>query len=144
MLVIRGTETQASRVGRVFRSPRELASVAFMTALAALGGAVAGCEPSGVSWANPIITAAFAAAVVLLGAFAGWRWLLAAATVALLATRTWAGVAAGLVAFGLVGYASTRRRPPRSLRAGSAALTVQVVLRLPGGWAFGVTAAVAA
>ena len=144
MLVSQGTETRTPGTGKVFRSPREQASVGLIAAFAALGGALAGCQPSGVDWANPLITGAFAAGVVVLGAFAGWRWLLAAATVGLLATRSWGGLAAGALAFGLAGYASTRRRPPRSLRAASAALTVQVVLRLSGSWHFGLTAAVAA
>jgi hypothetical protein len=141
---MQGTDDPAPRVGRVFRSTWELRGVVAVAVVAGVAAAFAGCAPSGVDWANPLLTGLFAGGVVFLGAFAGWRWLLAAATLALLATRSWLGVGGGVLAFGLAGYASTRRRPPRSVRAASAAVTVQVLLRLPGGWPFGTSAAVAA
>jgi hypothetical protein len=144
MLMIQGTRAETSGTGRVFRSSDEMALVGLTAVLAGVGGALAGCQPSGVDWANPLLTGALAAGIALLGAFAGWRWLLAAAAVALVATRSWWGLTVAMIAFGLAGYSSTRRRGPRSIRSVSAALTVQVVLRLPHGWHFGLTAVVAA
>jgi len=140
-----GPETRATNwgTGRVFRSTSELASVLLFSVAAGIGGAMSGCEPSGVAWANPIITGVFAFGIAFLGAFAAWRWMLVATAIALVATRTWLGTGAGIVAFGFIGYSSTRRRPPRSFRCAAAALVIQILLRLPTDGRTGLSAAIA-
>lgn len=110
---------------------------------AAAGGAFAGCHPTGTAVADPIETAAFAAAFTLALSQANRGvWLVVGVTATLL-SRGWLLVPAlmtVLVAFS--GAFSEKAR--RSIGALVGALAVQVVLRWPAQFFHGFPSAVAA
>lgn len=112
-------------------------------AAAALAATFAGCHPTGGSWTDPLLTAAFAAFVVWAGASAPWWALVAAGGCAALASGSMLGSAVGLVAAGGAMWVGSRRESRVAVRCASAALSVQVLLRLDLGWFFGASALLA-
>ncbi len=97
---------------------------------AAVGGALAGCHPTGTPVVDPLETAAFAAGFTLVISRAAPGTWLVAGVIAVLLARGWLLVPAGAAALssGVGAFATRSRR-----RAGdvSGALVVQVVLRWP-------------
>lgn len=114
------------------RSSREVSRllVIVCAGLAAIGGAFAGCHPSGSPIADPIETAAFAAGFTVLASRASRNfWLVIGVTTVLLA-RGWLllpALATVAVSFGAVFLPRSRRRYGAALGA----LGIQVVLRWP-------------
>lgn len=102
-----------------------------VAAAAALGAALAGAEPTGTSFVDPLLTAAFAAAVTL-AASRSRRWpVMALPLGALLLASGWlVALVIGSGASALAG--ATRRNRERAWGAVTAALALQVLLRAPG------------
>ncbi|HLJ08865.1 MAG TPA: hypothetical protein VKX24_10015, partial [Acidimicrobiia bacterium] len=117
-------------IGR--RSQREVSRllVLFLTVASAVGGAVAGCHPTGTPVVDPIETATFAAAFTLLSSRASRATWLVLGVACVLVARRWLLVPAVLeVALAFVAALMSRSR--RRLGALIGALGVQVVLRWP-------------
>ena len=111
-------------------------------AAAAIGGALAGCHPTGTPAIDPIYAAAFAAAVTWAAGRAPRGTLLWLGVLAVVMSRGWLvlpALAALLLAFAGV----WPRRPNALLGALTGALAVQVVLRWPPIAFHGATALVA-
>ena len=124
--------------GRVAAS----APLSLLVVAAAIGGALAGCHPSGTPVVDPIYAAAFAAAVTWAAARAPRGTLLWLGVLAVVMSRGWLvlpALAALLLAFAGV----WPRRPNAILGALTGALAVQVVLRWPPIAFHGATALVA-
>lgn len=110
---------------------------------AGVAAAFAGCEPTGHQAIDVALTAALAAFVTWAAASAPWWALVTAAGGAGLAAGSWPLVVVALVAAAVGLWIGERRRSLAWQRALSAALTVQVLLRLQADLPFGVTALVA-
>ena len=117
------------------QSPRQAQGliVALLVAASAVGGALAGCHPTGTPVVDPLETAVFAAGFTFLVTRAApGTWVLVGVTAVVLA-RGWllvpAGVAALLAVLALVGVFSIPA--PRWAGAAVGALGVQVMLRWP-------------
>ena len=112
-------------------TPVEKVATWAVVALAGVGGAVAGCRPTGWRASDIALTGLFAALVSLAGSRGRrWSWLIAAGVGAVLATAGIAvacGVAAVVIAFAA---AVLERRSP-VVGALVAGLAVQALLRLP-------------
>ncbi|HYI61134.1 MAG TPA: DUF4012 domain-containing protein [Acidimicrobiales bacterium] len=119
-----------------------LAARAFAAA-AAVGGALAGCHPTGTDVVDVLLSAA-AAVVVTLAAARSTRWAVLTPAVAAVAfSGGWALVPA--LASGATAFAGARRsRRSRLWGAATGALAVQALLRLPDVGFHGATALVAA
>lgn len=117
--------------------------MAAIMAIAAIGAALAGCSPTGGRWVDPILTAAVASLVVWASASAPWWVLVAAGGCAALASASLAGTAVGLLAAAAAMWVGSRRESRVGVRCASAALTVQVLLRLDLDWFFGDSALLA-
>jgi hypothetical protein len=114
-------------------------TVALVAFAAAIGGALAGCHPTGLAGVDPLYGAAVAAGVTLAGSRAGRSSLLVLTAAAATLSRSWLLVPA----FGALGlaFASTfHRRSHRRIGAIVAALGVEVLLRWPGRGFQGMTA----
>ena len=136
--ILAGLEGDRGSGGEIF-SPATLLIVA-----AAVGGAFAGCHPTGTRVLDPIYAALFAAAVTWAASRAprGTLLWLGIAAVVMCRGRNWLvipALAAMLLAFGGV----FTRRPNPILGALTGALAVQVVLRWPTTGFHGATALVA-
>jgi hypothetical protein len=132
--------SRRERSRRVHRQAR--VTVALVAFAAAIGGALAGCHPTGLAGVDPLYGAAVAAGVTLAGSRAGRSSLLVLTAAAATLSRSWLL----LPAFGALGlaFASTfHRRPHRRIGAIVAALGVEVLLRWPGRGFQGLTAVVA-
>jgi hypothetical protein len=119
-----------------------LSPVSLLVVAAAVGGALAGCHPSGTPVVDEIYAAAFAAAVTWAAARAPRGTLLWLGMLAVVMSRGWLlvpALAALLLAFAGV----WPRRPNAILGALSGAFAVQVVLRWPPAGFHGATALVA-
>jgi hypothetical protein len=104
--------------------------VAALAVAAAIGGACAGCHPTGTPIIDPLESAAFAAAFTLIMARAARGFWLVFGVVVVLLARGWLLVPAALT----IGGAFATAFAPRSRRrfgAAVGALGVQVVLRWP-------------
>lgn len=114
-----------------------------MVLLAAVGGAIAGCHPTGTPVVDPIETAAFAAGFTLLVSRAARGTWVVVGLAALLGARGWLLVPAAVTL--LVACAGVLV-PRVRVWAGSVvgALGVQVVLRWPPHFFFGLPSVVAA
>jgi len=112
-------------------------------AFAAVSAAFAGCRPTGGRITDPLLAAALAAFVVWAAASAPWWMLVAAGGCAALASGSLLGAALGLVAAAGAMWVGSRRESRVAVRCASAALTVQVLLRLDLGWFFGASALLA-
>ncbi len=127
------------------RVDRRGATLVGVLALAAGVAAVfAGCEPTGNDVVDVVLTGALAAFVTWAAASAPWWTLVVAAGVAGLAAGSWSLLVVALGAAGLALWIGERRRSLAWQRALSAALTVQVLLRLQTDLPFGVTGLIAA
>jgi hypothetical protein len=124
--------------GRVAAS----APLSLLVVAAAIGGALAGCHPSGTPVVDPIYTAVFAAAVTWAAARAPRGTLLWLGVLAVAMSRGWLVVPA-LAALLLAFAGVLPRRPNALLGALTGALAVQVVLRWPPMGFHGATALVA-
>lgn len=118
------------------------APVSLLVVAAAVGGAVAGCHPSGTPVVDEIYAAAFAAAVTWAGSRASEGALLWLGVLAVVMSRGWLLVPA-LVALLLAFAGIWPRRSNAILGALTGALAVQVVLRWPPVGFHGATALVA-
>ncbi len=119
-----------------------LAPVSVLVVAAAIGGALAGCHPSGTPAVDPMYAAAFAAAVTWAAARASRGALLWLGVLAVVLSRGWLVVPA-LAALLLAFAGVWPRRPNAILGALTGALAVQVVLRWPPVGFHGATALVA-
>jgi hypothetical protein len=109
---------------------------------AGVGGALAGCRPTGQPAFDVALTGVVSMLTVWLGASASWWSLCAAGWVAALAAGTAPGLAAG-VAAALIGmYLGSQRRNKAWARSLGVALVVQVVLRLHVNPFFGCSAVI--
>ncbi len=132
-----------NHLGSSRRRPPEPWLTLVLVALAAAGGAWAGCHPTGTPVIDPIETAAFAGGFTLLVSRAGRdTWLLVGITAVLLARGSLVESAAATLLVALAGVLVERVRPFAGAVVG--ALGVQVVLRWPAHFFHGFTAAVAA
>ncbi len=116
--------------------------VAVLALAAAVGGACAGCHPTGTAGPDAIYSAALAALVTVAAARASRASVLILATVAAAMSRGWLVLPAG-VALALAFAAVFLRRSHQRLGALTGALAIQVVLRWPAIGFHGVTALVA-
>ena len=133
-------------LGRLVKADRGRAAagapIYLLVVAAAVGGALAGCHPTGTPVLDPIYTAAFAAAVTWAASRAPRGTLLWLGVLAVAMSRSWLvlpALAALLLAFAGV----LPRRPNATLGALTGALAVQVVLRWPSVGFHGATALVA-
>jgi hypothetical protein len=117
--------------------------IAVLIVLAAIGGALAGCHPTGSSLLDALYGAALAALVTLAAAGAGRASLLVMATVAAMLSRDWLILPAAL-ALALAFAAVLAPRSYRRLGALIGALSIQVILRWPSIGFHGATALLAA
>jgi len=127
---------------RISRRRVSARTVAVLAAAAALGGAVAGCRPTGTPVVDPLYSAALAALVTYACSRASRGTLLVFSAVAVVMSRTWLeipAVAALLVAFFSVFPEHSRRR----VGALVGALGVEALLRWPPVGFHGATALVA-
>ena len=104
------------------------------TAIAAIGGAAAGCHPTGVAIFDPMLAAGVAGAFTYLGARAKPRTLTAAAVAGALGT---VGSTAGLLGFATAGAAlamalTARRAPVAAVVIAAAVANIAVRLQVPG------------
>lgn len=132
-----------TRHGRGRHRRRARLVVAGLVVAAALGGALAGCHPTGLAGLDALYGAALAAVVTLAAAAASRASLLVLATVATVMSRGWLSVPAAVVL--AVAFAAVLA--PRSYRRVGAligALGIQVILRWPPLGFHGATALVAA
>jgi hypothetical protein len=104
--------------------------VALLVVAAAVGGALAGCHPTGLPALDALYGALLAALVTVAAAGAGRASLLVMATLATMMSRGWLTVPAA-VALALAFGAVLAPRPYRRLGALIGALSVQVILRWP-------------
>ena len=118
-------------------------SIMPLTLAAAVGGGLAGCHPTGSNWADPALTGMFAAAVVWAAATSPWWVLAAVAGIAGVACGNVVGVVLALAAAGVALWVGAHREGRADLRCMSAALSVQVLLRLTVGGFFGASALLA-
>jgi hypothetical protein len=136
---------------RVTRRPQDLERrrrrsrgvVAALAVAAGVGGALAGCHPTGTAGLDPIYTGLLAALTTLAAARASRSSVLILATIATVLSRGWLlvpGCVALVLAFGAV----FARRAHQRLNALTAALAIQVVLRWPSFGFHGATAVLAA
>ena len=133
--------SQARRSTASAPRPERWLTVAVVT-LAAAGGAVAGCHPTGTPTVDPIEAAVFAAGFTLLVSRADPHlWPVVGITAVLLARGWLMGPAALTLAVALVGLLVERVRPWAGTIVG--ALGIQLVLRWPAHLLHGFTAAVA-
>jgi hypothetical protein len=116
--------------------------VSILVVASAIGGALAGCHPTGVAVVDALYGAALAAVVTMASAVAGRSSLLVLATVAAMLSRGWLTLPAG-VALALAFAAVLAPRPYRRLGALIGALSVQVILRWPSVGFHGATALLA-
>lgn len=114
-----------------------------LAAVAAAGGALAGCQPTGSGWIDPLLTGAFVAILVWAAATAPWWVLAAVAGVAGVASGSGLGVVVALGAAGVALWVGAHREGRADLRCLSAALSIQVLLRLTMGGFFGASALLA-
>jgi hypothetical protein len=116
--------------------------VSLLVVAAAIGGALAGCHPTGTPVLDPIYAAAFAAAVTWAAARAPRGTLLWLGMLAVVMSRSWLVIPAlGALLLAFAGVLP--RRPNVILGALTGALAVQVVLRWPPIGFHGATALVA-
>jgi hypothetical protein len=118
------------------------APIYLLVVAAAIGGALAGCHPSGTPVLDPIYAALFAAAVTWAAARAPQGTLLWLGVLTVVMSRSWLVVPA-FVALLLAFAGVLLRRPNAILGALTGALAVQVVLRWPPTGFHGATALVA-
>lgn len=118
-------------------------TVAALAAAAAVGGAVAGCHPTGTEGIDVVYTAAFAGGVTALASRASRSTLLVLAAVGFALSRSWLWIPAG-AALVLAFAATFQRRSHTRLAALVGAISIQVVLRWPSHEFHGFTAAAAA
>ena len=118
------------------------APIYLLVVAAAVGGALAGCHPTGTPVLDPIYAAAFAAAVTWAAARASQGTLLWLGVLTVVMSRGWLVVPA-LAALLLAFAGVWPRRPNAILGALTGALAVQVVLRWPPMGFHGATALVA-
>ena len=118
------------------------APVYLLVVAAAVGGALAGCHPTGTPVLDPIYAAVFAAAVTWAAARAPRGTLLWLGVLAVVMSRGWLVVPA-LAALLLAFAGVLPRRPNATLGALTGALAMQVVLRWPPVSFHGATALVA-
>jgi hypothetical protein len=117
--------------------------VTVLVVASAIGGALAGCHPTGLRLLDAFYGAALAALVTLAAASASRASLLVLATVATIMSRGWLTVPAAL-ALALAFTAVLLPRSYRRLGALIGALSIQVILRWPSLGFHGATALVAA
>jgi hypothetical protein len=117
--------------------------ISILVVASAIGGALAGCHPTGVAVVDALYGAALAAIVTMASAVAGRASLLVLATLATMLSRGWLTLPAG-VALALAFAAVLAPRPYRRLGALIGALSVQVILRWPSVGFHGATALLAA
>ena len=130
-----------SRRGRHRRRARWV--IGSLVLAAAIGGALAGCHPTGLVGLDALYGAAMAAVVTLAAAAASRASLLFLATVATVMSRGWLSLPAAVV----LAIAFAAVLAPRSYRRVGAligALSIQVILRWPPLGFHGATALVAA
>ena len=118
------------------------APVSLLVVAAAIGGALAGCHPTGTPAVDPIYSALFAAALTWAASRASQGALLWLGVLAVVMSRGWLVVPA-LAALLLAFAGVMPRRPNAVLGALTGALAVQVVLRWPPMGFHGATALVA-
>jgi hypothetical protein len=116
--------------------------VVAMAVAAGVGGAVAGCHPTGTPIVDPIYTGLFAALVSLASSRAGRAWLLVLAAVGVALSRGWLLVPSA-VALSLAFGSVWMRRQRRRWGALIGGLAIQVVLRWPAIGFNGLTALIA-
>jgi hypothetical protein len=104
--------------------------VTLLVVASAIGGALAGCHPTGSDVLDVLYGAALAALVTLAAATASRASLLVLATVATIWSRGWLAVPA-VVALALAFTAALLPRSYRRLGALIGALSIQVILRWP-------------
>jgi hypothetical protein len=130
-----------AKVGR--RRTTSRWTVALLVVASAVGGALAGCHPTGTRIVDPLYAAALAALVTYACSRARrWTWLTLSA-VAMVLTRDWLVIpaaAALLVAFASVWPSRGRRR----VGALIGAVAIQVIMRWPATGFHGLTALIAA
>lgn len=118
--------------------------VGALAVVAAVLGALAGCEPTRTGWFDPLLTGAVAALVTLAGATAPW-WSLAAttATLAVAEHSAWS-LTVSVAAFAAALALGVRRRSAGALRALCALAVSQVALRIELERPFAASAGIAA
>ncbi len=119
-----------------------MAPISLLVVAAAIGGALAGCHPTGTPAVDSIYAAVFAAAVTWAAARAPRGTLLWLGMLAVVMSRGWLVVPA-LAALLLAFAGAWPRRPNAILGALTGAVAVQVVLRWPPMGFHGATALVA-
>ncbi|MGB8858679.1 MAG: hypothetical protein WCC60_05460, partial [Ilumatobacteraceae bacterium] len=114
-----------------------------IAATSAVAAVFAGCRPTGAPLVDGILTAGLAAATVWLGASASWWVLVVTGGIAIAAAGSAWGVLVALVATALGLWLGSEQRSVVAVRCLSAALLVQVLLRLALNPFFGASAAIA-
>lgn len=142
------TSTQTAAGARTRRNTLtrdDLLPMAAVSAAAALGAALAGCQPTGNVVGDALCAGALAAFTTWMAATASWWALtLAGAVTAIAGGGAWAPLLLGLAAAGLGLWIGDRRASLPAVRCASAALTVQGLVRLPTQQFFGASALIAA
>ncbi len=136
----RARATQPVRRNRI--TERDSIVVAVIAVAGAVGGALAGAQPTAWRPADIVLTAVFAGFVAWAGASSPWWALAASAGFATVAASSlpWAIVAG--VAFVIAAVVGARRLSLPAGRALSAALTINALVRWEPSWRFGLSALV--
>lgn len=139
--ISRRSGSDGKRMSR--REQHSNAVVAALVVASALGGALAGCHPTGTAALDVIYSAAIAAAVTATASRSSRSVLLIFAAIGVILSRSWL-VAPALVSLAVAFGSAFQRRPYRRINAFVGALGIQVILRWPPAWFHGLTAMVAA
>lgn len=138
-----GRPSPRTRRRRSRRGRRSQIVVWLLVVAAAVGGAFAGCHPTGNAVLDPLYSAALAGAVTYLASRSGRAPLLILTTVGVVLSRGWLWAPSG-AALVLAFSTAFMKRAYRRFDALIGAVAVQVMLRWPHIGPYGVTAAVAA
>jgi hypothetical protein len=121
----------------------DLPAMAAISAASGAGALFAGCRPTGAPLVDAVLVVALAAGTVWLGASASWWVLVVAGTIATAGSGGLLGTVVAIVAVGLGLWLGHEQRSMVPLRCLSAALIVQVLLRLDTNPFFGASAVIA-
>lgn len=139
------TVLRRSLLSALRRSDRKVSAftVLLVALLAAAGGAVAGCHPTGTGVLDPLYSSVFAALVTYVASRASRETLLVLAAVSVVMSRGWLYLPA-IASLALAFYAVIPRHSRRRVGAVVGAVSVEVMLRWPYTEFHGFSALVAA
>ena len=121
----------------------DLPAMAVIAAASGAGALFANCRPTGAPLVDAVLVAALAAGTAWLGASASWWVLVLAGAIATAGASSVIGILVALAGVGLGLWVGNEQRSMVALRCLSAALIVQVLLRLETNPFFGASAVIA-